>query len=98
MATLVWAEAVRRKHTAATTLARRTHLTAGERKELERFLTGDRNEFDVKRFQPLVRAIAYLTRSRADGVAPSEKERLQKLVRQEAVLSGFVLSALDHWP
>ena len=98
VATLVWAEAVRRKHTAATTLARRTHLTAGERKELERFLTGDRNEFDVKRFQPLVRAIAYLTRSRADGVAPSEKERLQKLVRQEAVLSGFVLSALDHWP
>ena len=34
----------------------------------------------------------------AEGIAPAEKERSQKLVRQDAKLSGFVISALDHWP
>ena len=98
LAALVWAEAVRRGNSAAATLARRTRLTAPERKALAGFVTGADKELEAKRFQPLVRAIAYLTRSRADGVAPAEKERLQKLVRQEAGLSGFVLSSLDHWP
>jgi hypothetical protein len=98
VAMLVWAEAVRRKHTAATTFARRTRLTASERQVLEGFVTGTVPELEPKRFHPLVRSIAWLTRSRAEGLAPAEKERLQQLVRKEAVLSGFVVSALDHWP
>lgn len=98
VAMLVWAEAVRRKHSAATTFARRTHLTAPERQVCEAFLTGKKDDLEPKRFQPLVRAVMYLTRSRADGVAPREKERLQKLVREDGVLGGFVLSSLEHWP
>ncbi|MDP3154308.1 MAG: hypothetical protein Q8N23_16645 [Archangium sp.] len=98
LSVLIWAEAVRRKHSAATTFARRTHLTPSERRALEGFLTAGQPELETRRFSPLTRAVMYLTRSRAEGIAPTEKERLQKLVRQDAKLSGFVISALDHWP
>ena len=98
LAVLIWAEAVRRNHSAATTFARRTHLTPSERKALSGFLTAGQPELEAKRFSPLTRAVMYLTRSRAQGIAPAEKVRLHKLVRQDAVLSGFVISALDHWP
>lgn len=99
VATIVWAEAVRRKNSpAAATLARRTRLTAVERKAVERYINGAQPELEPKRFSPLVRAIAYFTRSRVEGVAAPEKARLQKLVRQDGVLGGFVVSALDHWP
>lgn len=99
VATIVWAEAVRKKNApAASTLARRTRLTALERKALEGYITGARPELEPRRFSPLVRAIAYFTRSRVEGVAPAEKARLQKLVRQDGALGGFVVSALDHWP
>lgn len=98
LALIIWSEAVRRNHSAATTFARRTHLTSVERKTLESFLKGTSKDFEPRRYSPLVRAAVNLTRSRAEGIEPKEKARLQTLVRQDAVLTGFVLSALEHWP